>query len=136
MNTDHALLMLQDFRSQLENWGVTPQTLIVTAGVATILLFFSLREVMNWYFRIYKVRAEIAALRAQLEVLQKTLTETRELLLKNTPAGMVEIDTTAAQPTNLLKVALKLNSSSDDSGEHETPVTLKKNNRVKMRFDH
>ncbi len=73
MNVEQALQWIQNFRSQLEAWGVTNGTLMLVAAVAGIVFFFSFREVACWYFRISRLRDEVQSLRMQIETLQQTL---------------------------------------------------------------
>ena len=114
MNIEDALLTVQDFRSKLELWGVTNQALWVAAGVATILFFISLREVTCWYFRIYRVRDDIRSLQAQIDRLQTTLNETRDLLLSSPEACVPD---ELLQPEDLLKSATKLNKTEAEKTE-------------------
>lgn len=86
MNLDQVLQTVQDFRSQLEVWGVSSQALWFVGTAAALLFVFSLREVACWYFRIHQVQGEIRELRGQMMELQITLNQTRDLLT-NGPAA-------------------------------------------------
>lgn len=130
MNIEDVLLAVQNFRSTLELWGITNQVLLLAAGVASIIFAISLREVMCWYFRIYRLRDDIRSLQTQMEQLQTTLNETRSILLSSHEAYAPK---ELLKPEDLLKSALKLNKSEIEKKE---PTTLKKNGRAKFRFDH
>jgi hypothetical protein len=83
MNLVDMLQAVQDFRAQLGDWGVTSQGLWLIGTVAILLFVISLREVLSWYLRVQQVRDEVRSLRAQMTALQKTLDETRALMLEN-----------------------------------------------------
>ena len=78
MNLDENLRSIQDLRAQLALWGITNHWLLIAGGVGLILFFFSLREVLSWYLRMQQVRDEVRELRAQMQVMQNTLNETRD----------------------------------------------------------
>lgn len=82
LNLDLILQSVQDFRSQLEFWGVNNEALLVVAGVAAVLFILSLREVVTWYFRVNQVRDEVRELREQVASLQQMMQETRDFLLQ------------------------------------------------------
>lgn len=91
MNWDNALQMIQEFRSQLDIWGVTNSGLLVAGGIAALLFLFSLREVATWFFRIHQVRSEVRELRAQMMAMQQTLEETRDLLSQTALENEAEV---------------------------------------------
>lgn len=73
MNLFETLKLLQDFRSQLEIWGVT-STYLWAAGFASLFfLALSTREVLGWYLRTNQLRDEVKAMRGQLTDMQKML---------------------------------------------------------------
>lgn len=82
MNIDDILRIIQDFRSNLDTWGVTNESLWGAGALAVVLFIFSLREVLSWYLRVQQVRDEVQALRVQVTDMQKMLIDTRELLLR------------------------------------------------------
>lgn len=78
MNLSVALRTLQDFRSQLEDWGITSGLLILIGTLSAILVFISFREILGWYLKTHLMREEIQDLRRQLEGIQKVLEEVRD----------------------------------------------------------
>lgn len=76
-----ALNYIQQFRTQLENWGITQQVLIGIGLVCTIVLLVSLREVAGWVLRVPHMRKEIHSLRLQVTEMHKTLNEMNEKLM-------------------------------------------------------
>ena len=99
MNLDDILQLVQDFRSQLEVWGVTSEALMVVGGIAALFFILSLREVTTWFFRVNQVRDEVRELRSQLIDLQRVLEETRDAVI--TPEAPV----VPMKPEELLKAA-------------------------------
>lgn len=85
MNIDQVLQAVQDFRSQLEVWGITSEALWFVAVFASLLFALSLREVAGWYFRIHKMRDELHELRQQMAVMQEAQEEALELLTNLQP---------------------------------------------------
>jgi hypothetical protein len=96
---DAILQLIQDFRSQLDTWGVNSETLMVVGGIAALLFILSLREVATWYFRINQVRDEVRELRAQLLVMHKMVAETRDYLIQP------EAPVVPMRPEELMKAA-------------------------------
>jgi hypothetical protein len=80
MNVDQILQSIQDFRSQLEVWGITSEALWFLGAAAGLLFLLSLLEVSSWYFRVNQVREEIREMRGQVANLQRSMDETRDLL--------------------------------------------------------
>lgn len=80
MNLADLLQIIQGLRAQLENMGITAQSLWIALAVALVFFVLSLREVASWYLRVSQVRSEVRALRAELMTMQKTLDEVRGFL--------------------------------------------------------
>jgi hypothetical protein len=99
INLDEILQLIQDFRSQLELWGVNSEALWVVGGLAALLFILSLREVATWYFRINLVREEVRELRAQMLALTSMVQETRDFLIEP-EAAVVPM-----KPEELMKAA-------------------------------
>lgn len=70
----------QEFRSQLESWGVTTDYLIYVGLGAFLLFIVSLREVLGWYLRTNALRAEIRVLGEQVYQMQQSLDQIRDHL--------------------------------------------------------
>jgi hypothetical protein len=96
MNIEDVLQRLQDFRSQLSDWGITNGMLWTIAGVAAVLFLLSVREVVCWFFRIHALRDEVRGLRKQLADLQRTLNEA-SVAPEDTPAPL--------KPEELVRIA-------------------------------
>lgn len=64
---------LQDFRAQLETWGVTTGVLVFIALIAFVCFLLSAREVTGWFLKTGGLRDEVRALRADVARLQATL---------------------------------------------------------------
>jgi hypothetical protein len=77
MNLMLILKMLQDFRSQLENWGVTAGLLVLVGLLSSLLVFISLREILGWYLKTHHLREEVRELNVQLQEMRKVLGEIR-----------------------------------------------------------
>jgi hypothetical protein len=105
VNIDDILQLIQDFRSQLEVWGVNSEALMVVGGIAALLFILSLREVTTWFFRVNQVRDEVRKLRAQMLELQQILVETRDAII--TPEAPV----VPMKPEELIKAAEGLRES-------------------------
>lgn len=80
-----ALNYLQEFRSQLEVWGVTNEFLFIVASISGIIFLFSLREVLGWFLRVPHLRSEIRSLNKQLAEAQRLLTEMNGKLSEGKP---------------------------------------------------
>jgi hypothetical protein len=83
------LSYLQEFRSQLETWGITNGVLIVIAVVSGVVFLFSLREVLGWFLRVPHLRAEIKSLNQQLTDAKQLLTEMNGKLSETKPTALV-----------------------------------------------
>lgn len=66
---------IQNFRAQLDTWGITPEGLIAVAAIASILFFLSLREVALWYLKVSHLRGDVRELRAEIAELKTLMTE-------------------------------------------------------------
>ena len=64
---------LQDFRAQLEAWGVTAGGLVLIGLIAFALFLLSAREVAGWFLKTGGLREEIRSLKADVARLQATL---------------------------------------------------------------
>lgn len=95
MNIDEALIAVQDFRSKLELWGVSSLTLILAGTIASVVFFFSLREVFMWYFKIHALRSEIREVHQEVKELKETLKKTQDFLAD---AHLGEDDTAKLTP--------------------------------------
>jgi hypothetical protein len=69
-NLDYALQLLQQFRSQLDAWGVNNRGLWLAGALAALFFVLSVREVFCWFFQIHKVRDEVRSLRRELAELK------------------------------------------------------------------
>src|SRR6266403_1832534 len=102
INLDEVLQLIQDFRSQLDVWGVNSEGLWLVGGVAALLFILSLREVATWYFRVNQVRDEVRELRGQMMAMHAMLQETRDALI--TPEAVVA-PVIPMKPEELVKAA-------------------------------
>jgi hypothetical protein len=73
MSISESAQALQDFRSQLEVWGVTTQGLIAIALIAFFFFLLSAREVVGWFLKTSGVRDEVRELRGQIDQLQRSI---------------------------------------------------------------
>lgn len=83
-------LNIEHFQSQLFNLELTPEKLLVIAGIATLVLIFSVRILLRWYLGIETHRDEIQLLRRQLNDIQvrlamMTATNDDSVVLKEAP---------------------------------------------------
>ena len=122
MNFEDILPAIQDFRSQLETWGVTTEGLWCAAVGAAVLFLISVREVSSWYFKVNRVRDEIRALRAQLVQLQSAVNEMRLIMTGGSPS------TAPLKPEELVKIAEGMRDSGSGGAPSDAPA--------KFRFDH
>ncbi len=86
MTIEYFLDAIQSFRSALDQWGVTAETLIAVAFLAGILFVLSLREVMTWFLRVHTVRDEVRGLRAEIAELKSMLASHSSVLETEVPA--------------------------------------------------
>jgi hypothetical protein len=98
MNTEKWIEMLndlQEFRSQLDGWGVNTGSLIIVAFVSGVVFLFSLREVLGWFLRVPHLRAEIRSLNRQLAEAKQLL---KEVNGKLDAEGKTTVSRTEAAP--------------------------------------
>ena len=124
MNLIEILQSLQDFRARLDDWGVTSQGLWIAGGIAVVFFFFSLREVLSWYLRMQQVRDEVRKLRADIGVLQRSLDETKSLILEQSE---LKAESTV-EKKRVKKSALKSGTGADATATDATGS--------RFRFDH
>lgn len=128
LNIDAILQAVQDWRGQLEDWGVNNQSLYVIGVVAAVLFLLSLREVSAWYFKINKIRDEVRELRGQMSDLQILLRETRDSMRGATGPLL-----TPMKPDELLKIASEMRDGTDNAALKKKDVGSP---TTKFRFDH
>lgn len=122
MNIDEILQTVQDFRSQLEAWGVTNEGLWAAGAFAVLLFILSLREVLTWYMRVPQVRDEVRQLRVQMALMQKTMLETQDLLAR-------QFGEEIAKPLTSDELLSSAKTSKGQDSKNESSPT-------KFRFDH
>lgn len=93
-----ALNYVQQFRTQLETWGITQDFLIAVAAVSSIVFLLSLREVAGWLLRVPHMRQEIKSLRQQVNDMHKTLNEVNEKILARAMSEEEDEVKTEAEP--------------------------------------
>lgn len=132
---ENILLTVQAMRDQLMDWGgslckdcnaaqldlITNRALWVMAALGLLLFFFSLREVLNWYFRNHRILEEVRCLRSQMMEMQKNLLDLRRSVL-------ADDSLTLLKPDELLKVATNLHRNSG--------VTSSGSEVARFRLDH
>lgn len=90
MTIEYILDAIQNFRSALDQWGVTAETLIAVAFLAGILFVLSLREVMTWFLRVHTVRDEVRGLRAEIAELKSMLASRPSVIEIEAPAPGIQ----------------------------------------------
>lgn len=86
MSIESVLLLLDELRTALERMGVTTQVLAITGLIAGAFFVFSFREVLSWFLKIAQLRGEIRAQREQVNQMQKSLEDLRQVLLDQAAA--------------------------------------------------
>jgi hypothetical protein len=81
MTIENVLEAIQNFRTQIDQWGVTAETLIAVAFLASVMFVLSLREVMTWFLRVHTLRDEVKGLRKDISEL-KTMIAARPLVIE------------------------------------------------------
>ena len=80
INWTEMLTTIQEVRAQLENYGISYDTLIVIGALAAALFMISLREIIVWYFRIGQLHDQMRVMHDQLIYIRKTLEEAKILI--------------------------------------------------------
>lgn len=75
MDIGALLKDIQDFRSQIDQWGVTAETLIAVAFLALVMFVFSLREVLTWFLRVNTLREEMRDLKNEISELKALISK-------------------------------------------------------------
>ncbi|MGE3760457.1 MAG: hypothetical protein AB7H97_22015 [Pseudobdellovibrionaceae bacterium] len=79
MSIDSVLLAIENFRSQIEQWGISNEALWIAGVVAAILLVISLREVLTWFLKIQTLTEDLRALRREVKDLKRFMEVAREV---------------------------------------------------------
>lgn len=79
MSIDSVLLAIENFRSMIEQWGVSQEALWIAGGIAAILLIVSLREVLTWFLKIQTLTEDLRALRREVKDLKRFMEVAREV---------------------------------------------------------
>lgn len=87
INWAELLKSVQDWRAQLESYGINYDTLIVIGALALALFMISLREIVVWYFRIGQLHDQMRVMHDQLIYIRKTLEEAKILIQMPPEAG-------------------------------------------------
>jgi len=89
MSIDSVLLAIENFRSLIEKWGISNEALWVAGGLALVLLFFSLREVLTWFLKIQTLAEDLRSLRREVRDLKQYMEVAREVheIAMNQKAG-------------------------------------------------
>lgn len=77
---------LQDFRSQLEIWGITNEALIAVGLLAFCFFLLSVREVAGWFLKTGGLRREIRDLKSQVARLEEAISRLHEV--RETPTDV------------------------------------------------
>lgn len=96
INWAELLLIIQQWRAELEAFGITYETLMIVGALATALFLISLREVVVWYLRIGQLHEQMRVMHDQLIYIRKTLEEAKILI--QMPADMRAPDKEKEEP--------------------------------------
>jgi hypothetical protein len=79
MTIETLLESIQNFRSLIDQWGVTAETLIAVAFLAIVMFIFSFREVAGWFLRVHTLRDEVKGLRQDIAELKSMMSANKPL---------------------------------------------------------
>lgn len=79
MSIDSVLLVIEKFRSMIEQWGISQEALWIAGGIAAILLVISLREVLTWFLKIQTLTEDLRSLRREVKDLKRFMEVAREV---------------------------------------------------------
>ncbi len=85
MTIETLLESIQNFRSLIDQWGVTAEALIAVAFLAIVMFIFSFREVAGWFLRVHTLRDEVKGLR-------QDIAELKSMMSANKPLDFEEAD--------------------------------------------
>ena len=97
MNIQTVLETIQEWRTQIDAWGITNETLIAVGVIALVLFMLSLREVACWFLKTTQTQDEIRALRLEITNLHKTLERTREMMAERATSSTVMVNEEVAE---------------------------------------
>lgn len=86
MNIEQIFESIQSFRTQLDQWGITGESLIAIAVVAGVLFMLSLREVLVWFVKVQHLRDDVRELRGEIQLLRSALEKTTAAQAESLPA--------------------------------------------------
>ena len=86
MTIETTLEFIQNFRSLIDQWGVTSETLIAVAFLAIAMFILSFREVAGWFLRVHTLRDEVKGLRHDIAELKSMMIANKPLELEEARA--------------------------------------------------
>ncbi len=105
MSIDSLLITIENFRSTIENWGLSTEALWLAGAVAFVVFLFSLREVLSWFLKIQSLAEDLRVLRGEVRDLKKYMEvarEVNEIVVKTQEEGLIN----PSQPASLQAEAL------------------------------
>lgn len=96
MTMDSFLQAVENFRSLIENWGITNEALWTAGAIAAILFIVSLREVLAWFLKIQTIAEDLRHLRKEVRDLKQYMVVAREMseIASQTEAAPVAVAAT------------------------------------------
>lgn len=80
INWAELVTAVQQWRAQLEVWGINYDALLVIGSLAIVLFLISLREIVVWYLRIGQLHEQMRTMHDQLIYIRNTLEEAKILI--------------------------------------------------------
>ncbi|MGE4133022.1 MAG: hypothetical protein AB7F86_15380 [Bdellovibrionales bacterium] len=80
MNWLQLLEDVQNWRAELSAWGIDYPVLLGIGGLALVLFLMSMREIVVWYLRIYKMQSQLDRLCQQVDGLRQSLDQANSIL--------------------------------------------------------
>lgn len=96
MNFESVLDLIQNFRAQLDAWGLSATGLLFIGLGAFLVFLYSLREIVIWFFKLHALRRDIEKLHSKVDALTEMLTRLQ-----------TAAPTTLGEPAPVAKVVAK-----------------------------
>lgn len=83
IDMNSVLSTVANFRSTLEDLGVTTQMLLIAAVVSSLISLLSLREILIWFLKLNSLKDEVGKLRLEVRELRNSMENMQSLLINH-----------------------------------------------------